>query len=190
MKIAKIHYSDYDLDSDTTLQKHSRINSKASYEEVIFDMINEIPHYFDDELKSNDDMSYDIKSKRSSIKLRDRDHLSSKSLDRKKNIRDSIRKKSIFKSDSIKCESNTNIKIDQKNKFFDVLSNFEIDIETEKAIFKYEEIVNGYKNIIEFSGYATISDFRIKFFFDEENNYEKLDLSKEYFMIPIFLISK
>ncbi len=186
MYLARLEKSDSDDNLDAEWLRHSRINSRTSYEEVIYDIINEIPHYFDSDCKSNDDMTFDIKSKRSAKKLRDRDRLASRSVDRRKNIKEGVRKKStvIFES------SNTDSKVGQKdNKLKDSMSSFEIDIETEKAFFKFEE-GNGTKKITLLTGYATISDFRFKFYFEDDKNYEKLELTKNHFLIPIFYITK
>lgn len=156
-----------------------RFGSRMSYEEVIYDMITEIPHYFDLDNKFHDDSKViEIKRKKTSRRESDK---STRSISRRKSIREAIKRKSIFNN-----EAEKDILLFKVNNNFiqDNISKSEIVFEKEKALFKLGE-----GNML-YQGTAIITDFRFIFNFDDSKCYENLKLSKDYFIIPIFTISK
>jgi hypothetical protein len=66
--------------------------------------------------------------------------------------------------------------------YSDDITKSEIEVENDKALIKYNDTL--------YPGFAILTDFRLKFYFDDSKNCDPLQLSKEFFQIPIFVINK
>ena len=163
-------------------------DSKLSYEEIIYDIITEIPHYFDFEHKFKDDMNIrDSKVKHyENISIEKSKENSSKSVERNKNLKDGLKRKSNLML-CRKCEEKDIVKIDEKDPCLKLISSCETTLNTEKASLKYED--DNYSLAI-YSGVAIITDFRFVFQFDDLKIIEELSLSEYYYSIPLFCINR
>jgi hypothetical protein len=173
---------------DNTFDK--KRDSKMSYEEIIYDIITEIPHYFDLDHKFKDDMNIkDSKVKHyENIQLDIKKDNNSKSVGRKKSVLDidgKIKRKS--KLTCINCKEKEKIKITEKDYCMNLLSSCEAKINSEKAQFKYEMEDN---SVVFHSGFVIITDFRFIFKFDDKKVYERINLAEAFFSIPLFCINR
>lgn len=174
-KHKKRNSSSNNLDVECFKSERKR-DKKMSYEEIVYELITEIPHYFDDKKLIDDSKIIDLKSKNNKKELEKDKH--SKSVDKRKIIKDNMKRKSIMYDEN---KSYVSVKFDSKEK--DEYSKYEEIIETEEAFFKLDDNH-------QLPGVATVSDFRFKFTFLENKNYEKVIYNKNYFSIPYFCIYK
>jgi hypothetical protein len=184
-------------DSDELSSRHKRIESKMSYEESIYDIITEIPHYFGTDNKFKDDNTIiDIKTKRSNTKKEN----VSRSVGRKKKVGEGVKRKSILYCNGVNLFNNTNTCSSSNIKPLkrDFISEYETYIQSEKAYFKLEDDIygtytnngNNNSNATCIPGTAYITDYRFYFVFDDRSVDDKVGLTEDFFSIPLFSIAK
>jgi hypothetical protein len=163
-------------------------DSKMSYEEIIYDIITEIPHYFDLDHKFKDDMNIrDSKVKHyGNISLQKKKDVNSKSVGRKKSVIDGILKRKSNLT-CVNCKEKGNNKVNEKDFCLKLISSCENTINSEKASLKSENEDN---SPLMHSGFAIITEYRFFFKFDDYKSFQKLNLSESFFSIPLFSINR
>jgi len=157
-----------------------------SHEETIYDILTEIPHYFDLDHKFRDDMNFkEIKVKQYEDILIDKiKENSSKSVGKIKSVKEGLRIKSVLSCTNCKEKEKKD-----KDSCMNLISACENKIISEKACFKYYNEDNSYKT---HPGFVEVTDYRVIFKFDEDNFdvVGNFSLAESYFSIPLFCITR
>lgn len=139
-------------------------NGACSHDEIIFDKLNEIPQYFDEEVKIKEGKSKFAHSK-----------------EKNSNFSCKENKLDIDLTKCVNADNNPSSKLSHSFIPYTLLKNEKI-LQREEAYY--------ISHIGNHGGIASISDFRFNFNFYEDNTEDKLGLSKETFSIPIYMIAK